>query len=255
MGTSIRSQLFRVFDTETTGLDPRTDAVVELAWAIMRGDGTILSSNTTLINPGRHIPADASRVHGLFDRDVAQAPTFGQAVEKYTDLYVPTLPAVCHNASFDSVLLRRSPRLADGNPRFLCTLRLTQNLVPGCRSYRLDSLRSSLGLGAHVEGPVAHRAANDVATASLLLKHLIDRYLGAGYADEIDGLFEVATIQRMPFGKHEGKLLTDVPPDYIDWLLSRDIDDDLRSALSAARSSTLKPAIRAPSRGHWWWPF
>jgi DNA polymerase III epsilon subunit-like protein len=251
----IRSQLFRVFDTETTGLDPRTDAVVELAWATMRGDGTILSSNTTLINPGRPIPADASRVHGIFDRDVAQAPTFEQAVEKYTDLYVPTLPAVCHNASFDSVLLRRSPRLADGNPRFLCTLRLAQNLVPGCRSYRLDSLRSSLGLGAHVEGPVAHRAANDVATASLLLKHLIDSYLAAGYPDDIEELFNNASIQRMPFGKHRVIPLSEVPADYMDWLLSRDIDDELRSALSAARSGTLRTTIRASERRHWWWPF
>jgi len=255
MGTSIRSQLFRVFDTETTGLNPRTDAVVELAWAIMRGDGTVLESNNTLINPGRPIPPDASGIHGIFDSDVAQAPTLGQAIEKYTNLYAPVLPGVCHNAAFDSVLLRRSRRLADGNPRFLCTLRLAQNLVPGCRSYRLDSLRSSLGLGAHVEGPVAHRAANDVATASLLLKHLIDCYLGAGYPDEIDGLFEVATIQRMPFGKHKGKLLSEVPPDYIDWLLDRDIDDDLRSALRAARSGTLKTTIRASKRRHWWWPF
>jgi DNA polymerase-3 subunit epsilon len=255
MGTSIRSQLFRVFDTETTGLHPRADAIVELAWTIMRGDGTVLSSNTTLINPGRHIPADASRVHGIFGRDVAQAPTFEQAVEKYTDLYVPTLPAVCHNASFDSVLLRRSPRLADGNPKFLCTLRLAQNLVPGCSSYSLDSLRSSLRLGAHVDVPVAHRAANDVATASLLLKHLIDCYLGAGYPDEIDGLFEAATIQRMPFGKHKGKLLSEVPVDYIDWLLNRAIDDDLRSALRAAKSGTLKTTIRASKRRHWWSPF
>ena len=53
-------------------------------------------------------------------------------------------------------------------------------------------------------------------------------------ADEIDGLFEVATIQRMPFGKHEGELLSDLPPDYVDWLLTRDIDDDLRSALESA---------------------
>jgi exodeoxyribonuclease X len=255
MRTSIRSQLFRVFDTETTGLDPRTDAVVEVAWAIMRGDGTILSSNTTLINPGRPIPADASRVHGIFDRDVAQAPTFEQAVEKYTDLYVPTLPAVCHNASFDSVLLRRSSRLADGNPRFLCTLRLAQNLVPGCRSYTLDSLRSSLRLGAHVGGAVAHRAAGDVATTCSLLKHLIDRYLVAGYPDDIEELFNAAIIQRMPFGKHKGKPLSDIPADYIDWLLDRDIDDDLRSALNAARSGTLKTTIRAAKRRHWWWPF
>jgi DNA polymerase III epsilon subunit-like protein len=253
MGTSIRSQLFRVFDTETTGLNPKTDAVVELAWAIMRGDGTVLSSNSTLINPGRHIPADASRVHGVFDGDVAEAPTFEQAVEKYTDLYVPTLPAVCHNASFDSVLLRRSPRLADGNPRFLCTLRLAQNLVPGCKSYKLDFLRSHLGLDTDVEKPAPHRAANDVATASLLLKHLIDCYLGAGYPDEIDELFEVATLQRMPFGKHAGKLLSEVPPDYIDWLLGRDdIDDELRFTLRAARSGSSKTTIRTPGRRHWW---
>jgi exodeoxyribonuclease X len=255
MGTSIRSQLFRVFDTETTGLDPSTDAIVELAWAIMRGDGTILSSNSTLINPCRPIPAEASRVHGIFDRDVAQAPTFEQAVEKYTDVYVPTLPAVCHNASFDSVLLRRSPRIAEGNPRFLCTLRLAQNFVPGCRSYALDSLRSSLGLDAHVEGPVAHRAAGDVATTCSLLKHLIDRCLVAGYPDDIEGLFNAAIIQRMPFGKHKGKPLSDVPADYMDWLLDRDIDDDLRSALKAARSGILKTPIRAAKRRHWWWPF
>jgi hypothetical protein len=94
-----------------------------------------------------------------------------------------------------------------------------------------------------------------VATPSLLLKHLIDCYLGAGYPDEIDGLFEVATIQRMPFGKHEGKLLSDVPLDYVDWLLTRDIDDDLRSALRRARSGTLRATTGASKRRHWWWPF
>jgi len=255
MGTSIRPQLFRVFDTETTGLDARTDAVVELAWAIMRGDGTVLSSNSTLINPGRPIPADASRVHGIFDRDVVHAPTLEQAVEKHSDLYAPVLPAVCHNAAFDSVLLRRSQRLADGNPRFLCTLRLAENVVPGCESYRLEFLRSYLGLDAGVDGVAAHRAASDMATTCFLLKHLIDCYLAAGYPDDIEELFSVASIQRMPFGKHRGKLLSEVPADYIDWLLGRDIDDELRSALRAARSGTLKTTIRASERRHWWWPF
>ncbi|MDP2859168.1 MAG: DUF3820 family protein [Bacillota bacterium] len=255
MGTSIRWQLFRVFDTETTGLNPRTDAVVELAWAIMRGDGTVLSSNSTLINPGRPIPADASRVHGIFDCDVAQAPTLEHAVEKQSDLYAPVLPAVCHNAAFDSILLRRSQRLADGNPRFLCTLRLAENVVPGCESYRLEFLRSYLRLDARVGGPTAHRAASDMATTCLLLKHLIDCYLAAGYPDDIEELFNAASIQRMPFGKHRGRPLTEVPADYVDWLLGRDIDDELRSALSAARSGTLKTTIRPSERRHWWWPF
>jgi len=255
MGMCIRSQLFRVLDTETTGLNPRTDAIVELAWAIMRGDGTVLSSNSTLINPGRPIPADASRVHGIFDCDVAHAPTLDQAVEKHSDLYAPALPAVCHNAAFDSVLLRRSQRLADGNPRFLCTLRLAENLAPACESYRLEFLRSHLRLDARVDGLAAHRAASDMATACSLLKHLIDRYLAEGYPDDIEELFNAATIQRMPFGKHRGKPLSEVPADYMDWLLGRDIEDELRSALRSARSGTLKTTIRASVRRHWWWPF
>jgi len=255
MGTCIRSQLFRVLDTETTGLNPRTDAVVELAWAIMRGDGTVLSSNSTLINPGRPIPADASRIHGIFDCDVAHAPTLEQAVEKHGDLCAPILPAVCHNAAFDSVLLRRSQRLADGNPRFLCTLRLAENLVPACESYRLEFLRSYLGLDVRVDGPTAHRAASDAATTCLLLKHLIDCYLATGYPDDVEELFNIASIQRMPFGKHKGKLLKEVPADYMDWLLGRDIDDDLRFALTAARSSTLKTTMGPSEHRHWWWPF
>jgi len=246
VSTPIRSQLFRVLDTETTGLDPKKDAVVELAWAIMRGDGTVLSSDSTLINPGRPIPADASRIHGISDSDVAQAPILEQAVENHSELYIPVLTAVCHNASFDSVLLGRSQRLAEGNPRFLCTLRLAQNLVPGCESYSLESLNSYLGLGADVDGSTAHRARGDVATTCSLLKHLIDCYLAGGHPDDTDELFEVTSIQRMPFGKHKGRLLSEVPVDYIDWLLDRDIDDELRAALRRARIGT--PTARIPVR-------
>jgi DNA polymerase III epsilon subunit-like protein len=67
MDKSIRSQSFRVLDTETTGLDPRTDAIVELAWAIMRGDGTVLSSNSTLW--GAKTPSAAVRQHLARDWD------------------------------------------------------------------------------------------------------------------------------------------------------------------------------------------
>ena len=244
MDRFIRSHSFRVLDTETTGLDPKTDAVVELAWAIMLGDGTILQSGSTLVNPRRPIPPEASGVHGIRDSDVANAPTLEQAVAAHSELYSPVLPAVCHNASFDSVLLRRCQRLASGNPRFLCTLQLARNLLPGRKSYTLDSLRSHLRLGATQRGTVAHRAAADVAITCSLLKHLMDRYLAAGCPDDIEKLFETASIQRMPFGKHKGELLTDVPSDYIDWLLGQDIDDDLRTALQTARK-----------RRRSWWPF
>lgn len=271
MSSPIRSLLFRVLDTETTGLDPKTDATVELAWAIMRGDGTVLSSDCTLINPGRPIPADAFRIHGISDSDVAQAPTLEQAVESYSELHTPVLTAVCHNAGFDSVFLGRSRRLAEGNPRFLCTLRLAQNLVPGCESYGLESLNSRLGLVVGADERSLHRARADVATTCSLLKHLIDCYLAQGHPDDIEELFKAASLQRMPFGKHRGELLSEVPVDYIEWLLDRDIDDELRAALAKARAGTLParpplPAPRQPSipatrpssgpgQRRRWWPF
>lgn len=244
MDRAIRSQLFRVLDTETTGLDPKTHAIVELGWAIVAGDGTVHSCGSTLINPGRRIPSDATKIHGISDADVADAPTLDQAVAAHTDLYSPILPAVCHNASFDPVFLRRCQRLASGNPRFLCTLHLAENLLPGRKSYTLDSLRSHLRLGPAETGTEAHRAAADVATTCSLLKHLIDGYLAAGYPDDVNRLFQVATLQRMPFGKHKGELLADVPSDYMDWLLGQDIDEDLRTALQTARK-----------RRRSWWPF
>jgi DNA polymerase III epsilon subunit-like protein len=210
----------------------------------MRGDGIILQSGNTLVNPRRPIPPEASRVHGICDCDVARAPTLEQAVAGHSELYSPVLPAVCHNAGFDSVFLHRCERFARGNPRFLCTLQLARNLLPGKQSYTLESLCSHLRLGAAQSGAAAHRAATDVATTCSLFKYLTDRYLAAGYPDDIEKLFETASIQRMPFGKHKGELLPDVPTDYVDWLLHQDIDDDLRSALQAARK-----------RRRSWWPF
>src|SRR3990172_1958079 len=201
MGTSIRSQLFRVIDTETTGLDPRADAIVELAWAIMRGDGTVLSADSTLINPGRPIPSYASTIH----------PPFHPALAGTRGLPEPILPAVCHNASFDSAFLGRSQRFARANPRFLCTLRLAENLIPECESYQLEYLRSYLSTDRPVETSATHRATNDVNTPFFLLKHLIDRYLAGTRRNDIEGLFETAIIQRMPFGRHKGELLREVP--------------------------------------------
>ncbi len=142
---------------------------------------------------------------------------------------------MCHNAVFDAAFLRRSPRFAEVNQRFICTMRLAENLIPNCESYALDSLRVRLNLDGPGEPTAAHRAAADVASTCSLLKQLIDRYLGAGHRNHVDGLLEFSTILRMPFGKHRGELLSRVPGDYVDWLLRRDIDDELRNALLRVR--------------------
>jgi DNA polymerase III epsilon subunit-like protein len=69
---------FLVIDTETTGLDPHEDRIVEIA-AVLFEAGAIVERFSTRVNPGRTIPAEATAVHGISDADVADAPTFAEA--------------------------------------------------------------------------------------------------------------------------------------------------------------------------------
>jgi len=65
---------FAVVDVETTGLDPKLDRVVEVA-CLRVCAGKIVERFSSRVNPGRTIPARASDGHGIYDRDVAHAPT------------------------------------------------------------------------------------------------------------------------------------------------------------------------------------
>ena len=64
-------------DLETTGTDPATDRIVEVGLVTRRPDG-FTTSTSWRVNPGVPIPADATRVHGITDADVARHPTFAE---------------------------------------------------------------------------------------------------------------------------------------------------------------------------------
>jgi len=64
-----------VFDIEATGLNPRTDRIVELAIVLLMPDKT-RKSRVFRVNPGLPIPAEATAIHGITDADVAACPPF-----------------------------------------------------------------------------------------------------------------------------------------------------------------------------------
>ena len=78
----------------------------------------------------------------------------------------------------------------------------------------------------------AHSALADVMICSLIVSHICGA-LGVGSVEDLYRESELARIPTvMPFGKHKGLLLVDVPGDYRDWLLNQaDIDHYLRKAL------------------------
>ena len=68
---------YYVVDVETTGLNPRRDRIVEIAWVKVQ-NSVIVDTFTTLVNPECSIPADASRVNRIYDTDVATAPKYAE---------------------------------------------------------------------------------------------------------------------------------------------------------------------------------
>jgi DNA polymerase-3 subunit epsilon len=90
-------------DTETTGRDPLSDRIVELAAVIYQGK-EIIQRVSWLINPGRPIPQEASEVHKITDADVADKPTFGEVMPAILALLEGKVP-LAYNAEFDRQFL------------------------------------------------------------------------------------------------------------------------------------------------------
>ena len=96
---------FVVIDTETTGLSSTRDNLVEVA-AIKYEDWTPVEKFHTLLNPGKHIPADASSVNNVTDEMVVDAPSFSQIIDSL-ESFVGKYNIVGHNLPFDLKFLYR----------------------------------------------------------------------------------------------------------------------------------------------------
>ena len=90
---------FVVFDTETTGLAPSRDRIIELA-AVKFKDGLPIETFHTYVNPEREIPEKASSINHIYDKDVADAPVIGSVIESF-DTFVGDNILVAHNLDFD----------------------------------------------------------------------------------------------------------------------------------------------------------
>lgn len=172
-----------VVDTETTGLDPSRDQLIEIAACIMRGP-EIVERFQTFVDPGFHIPDEISELTGITDADVASKPDPSLAVELFAE-WADDRNLIAHNAAFDrSVIMRQAvPGAIAG--KWMDSLAMARIVLPRMRSHRLKDLACAFGLPQST-----HRATDDVeATARLWRVLVAGAYtLPDGLADLIAGL-------------------------------------------------------------------
>ena len=188
-----------MIDTETTGREPAEDRIVEIA--IVRGcNGVVLSRNTWLVNPQRSIPEGASAVHGIYDKDVRDQPTFADVCGEVLACMAGAIPAA-YNAPFDrGFLLAETRRVGHiemvdvpavrDRVVWLDPLVWARHLFPTEKSKKLSVMAQLLG----VELIEAHRATADAEAALLVLYKLAENAkVPAGYGKMVQ---EQASIAR-----------------------------------------------------------
>lgn len=179
----IRNLPFVVIDVETTGGSPSSDRVIEIAAIRVRG-GRIESEWSSLVDPGRPVPAFVSRLTGIHGAALSSAPPFPEVADRFLEL-LGGAPFVAHNARFDwrfvNAELLRSRGGCLTNAR-VCTVRLARRLMPDVRRRNLDALAHLFGIPVHGR----HRALGDARATAEILARLLDLASERGVEDETE---------------------------------------------------------------------
>jgi exodeoxyribonuclease X len=213
-----------VIDTETTGNVPLE--VIELGYIFL---GDAYEENPVAVvrryKPERPSHIGAIAVHHIFDRELRANPPSSQAKLPEEVTYI-----IGHNVDYDWEAL--------GKPdvKRICTLALARARYPNLDTHRLSAL------AYHLLGELdstrnlvrrAHGAGADATVCYLILQKMLHDEM-----PPIETLWQMSEEARIPkiilFGKHRGKKLTEIPRDYIQWLLRQpELDPYLEKALKA----------------------
>jgi DNA polymerase III subunit epsilon len=169
--TKLRDLTFVVFDSETTGLRPETDRVVQLgALRIVNCKPIPGEVFDTLVNPSVPIPPASTKVHHINDEMVADAPDFVQVCKNF-HVFTRDAVMVAHNAPFDMAFLHQTGRahgLAFDHP-VLDTVLLSAVVFGGSATHTLDALCERLNVT--IADEKRHTAMGDAeATAAVLVR-------------------------------------------------------------------------------------
>ncbi|MCM1516796.1 MAG: 3'-5' exonuclease [Paraprevotella sp.] len=236
------------FDLETTGIDVATDRIVELSIVRIETNGN-RQSMTMRLNPEKHIPAEASAVHDIFDADVKDCPTFKDKAEELKKIFDGCDLAGFNSNRFDIPVLAeefiRAGVIIDLNsPRRVDV----QNIY-----HKLErrTLTAAYKFYCNKDLENAHSALADTEATLEVLEAQLDHYpeelkndieFLADYSSRdnfVDFAGRFAYNEKgeeiVNFGKHKGRLVKDVlrvEPSYYNWMMQSDFTMNTKQVLT-----------------------
>ena len=239
-----------VFDLETTGINTQKDRIIEISMlkVFPNGDEEL---RTYRVNPTIPIPKDSSAIHGIFDQDVADKPTFKQLAKEIEHFLELCDFAGFNSNKFDFPLLVEEFYRAEidfeiDNRKFIDVQRIFHTMEP-----RNLSAAYKFYCDRNLEN--AHSAEADTIATWNILKAQLERY--DNLPKDVKGLHEHSGQSRnvdlagrfvydnnkvavFNFGKHRGKPIEWVlekEPSYYKWMMDGDFPLQTKRVLTKIR--------------------
>lgn len=153
------TQNYAVLDVETTGLDPTTERIIEIAiLKIVNGEPT--AKYQTLVDPGKKVPSHVTELTGITTEQVKNEKSYQTMCEEIVN-FLGFLPVVAHNSLFDARFVSAAFTYFgfDRTIRHIDTIALAKQAFPDAPNYKLATLIPFLNLSDHDQ---THRAMDDV---------------------------------------------------------------------------------------------
>lgn len=245
------------FDLETTGLNTTQDRIVELSYVKVWPNGNE-ESKTLRINPGMHIPAEATRIHGISDDDVKDCPHFADVAADVARTFADSDIAGFNSSHFDVPMLSEELLRAGIEANFEhCRFIDVQNIY-----HKLEqrTLSAAYRFYCGKELNDAHSAAGDTRATYEVLQAQLDHYPGV-LKNDVDFLADFSRrnnnvdlagrivrnekgIEVFNFGKYKGQAVADVlqrDPGYYGWMMQGDFPRNTKQVLQRLYFKNAKP--------------
>lgn len=225
--------LFRVIDLETTGFEPPAE-VIEFGYSDVDWSpaGASISPPTAwLYQPVNGIPPETKAVHHLCEQDFGPTtfPCSPANLKLAINHQRTPQVLVAHNCAFERQFIK--PDITGAIP-WICTYKVAMHVWPTAPKHSNQVLRYWLGLDLDPALAMPpHRAGPDAWVTA----HLLARLLGLATVEQmVAWTEEPRPMPTIPFGKHKGTPWTEIPIDYLQWMV-RQTDMDADTAWHASQ--------------------